>query len=131
MKYLLDTDTLIDYIKDHGNSRARLDALIESGDEVGLCAVTVGEIYSGLAKEARAPWEQWLRALPYWHIGINAAIRAGIYRKTASESGRTLAITDALLAGLAYQQNATVLTSNIKDYPMKDVRMLSLREPAA
>jgi|SRR3954447_16533796 predicted nucleic acid-binding protein len=131
MKYLLDTDTLIDYVKDHGNTRVQLDALIESGDKVGLCAVTVGEIFSGLAPETRASWEQWLKALPYWHIGINAAIRAGIYRKTVSNSGRTIAITDALLAGLAFQHKATVLTSNIKDYPMKDVTVKSLRSEAA
>jgi predicted nucleic acid-binding protein len=131
MKYLLDTDTLIDYVKDHGDTRARLDVLIESGDEVGLCAVTVGELYSGLASKARDSWESWLKVLPYWHIGINAAMRAGIYRKRASESGRTLAITDALLAGLAHQHHATILTSNIKDYPMTDVLVLSLRKQAA
>ena len=53
MKYLLDTDTLIDYIKDHCNTRARLDDLIGSGNDVALCAVTIGEIYSGLAAQAR------------------------------------------------------------------------------
>ena len=70
-------------------------------------------------------------ALSYWHIGYGAAARAGRYRKTASESGRTLAVTDSLLAALAQENDATLLTSNIKDYPMNGIRVLSLRENAS
>jgi predicted nucleic acid-binding protein len=40
-------------------------------------------------------------------------------------------VTDSLLAALAYENNATLLTSNIKGYPMKDVRVMSLRDEAA
>ena len=70
-------------------------------------------------------------ALSYWHIGFDVAVQAGTYRKTASEAGRTLATTDSLLAALARDKGATLLTSNIKDYPMEDVRVLSLRDKDA
>jgi predicted nucleic acid-binding protein len=131
MKYLLDTDTLIDVLADHGRTRWSVTELIDEGDEVALCAITLAELYSGLSEKNRALWESWLLALPYWHISIGAAMRAGRYRKSASESGRTLSVTDSLLAALANQHGATILTSNIKDYPMKDVKVLSLREKAA
>lgn len=131
MKYLLDADTLIDYLKDRGNARPRITAMIEADDEIALCPITVAELYSGLSDKNRTIWESWLMALPYWSISIGAAMRAGTYRKTASEAGRTISVTDSLLAALAYENNATLLTSNIKDYPMKDVRVLSLREKAA
>jgi hypothetical protein len=36
-----------------------------------------------------------------------------------------------MLAALARDNVAILLTSNIKDYPMKDVRLLSLRDKAA
>jgi predicted nucleic acid-binding protein len=131
MKYLLDADTLIDYLKNRGNARPLITAMIEADDEVALCAVTVAELYSGLSGKDRTIWESWLMALSYWHISIGAAMRAGAYRKTASEAGRTISVTDSLLAALAYENNATLLTSNIKDYPMKDVRVMSLRDEAA
>lgn len=131
MKYLLGTDTLIDYLKDRGNARPRITAMIEADDEVALCAITIAELYSGLSDKNRTIWESWLMALSYWHISIGAAMRAGTYRKTASEAGRTISVTDLLLAALAYENNATLLTSNIKDYPMKDVRVMTLREKAA
>ena len=130
MKYLFDTDTLIDYMADRGNARSRIDAMIEAGDDVAVCAVTVAEIYTGLTDKKRALWDSWLLALSYWQINFDVAVQAGIYRKTASESGRTLSVSDSLLAALAHGHGATLLTSNIKDYPMRDVRVLSLREQA-
>jgi predicted nucleic acid-binding protein len=131
MKYLLDTDTLIDVLQGRGNTRERVNAFIEAGDEVALCPITVAEIYSGLSEKKRKEWTFWLLSLPYWHISRNAAMQAGIDRKTSSDAGRTLSATDSLIAACAREHDATVLTSNIKHYPMKDVRVLSLREKAA
>ena len=131
MKYLLDADTLIDYILDRGNARPRITAMIEQGDVVAVCAITVAEVYSGLSDKRRGIWESWIMALSYWHIGYDVAAQAGRYRKTASEAGRTLSTTDSLLAALARDKSAILLTSNIKDYPMKDVQVISLRDKAA
>src|SRR3954452_17366261 len=123
MRYLLDADTLIDYIQDRGNARPRITAMIEQDDEIAVCVITVGEVYSGLSSKKRAIWESWIMALSYWHIGYDVAAKAGTYRKMASEAGRTLSITDSLLAALAVDRDAVLLTSNLKDYPMQDVRV--------
>jgi predicted nucleic acid-binding protein len=131
MKYLLDTDTLIDVLQNRGQTRIRINALIEAGDEVAVCSITIAELYTGLNEARRQRWHEWLLALPYWDISREAAMQAGIDRKSASEAGQTLHISDCLVAACAREQQAIVLTSNIKDYPMKDVRVLSLRENAA
>jgi predicted nucleic acid-binding protein len=130
MRYLLDTDTLIDCILGTGNTRERIQELIEREEEVALSPVTVAEVYSGLSEKRRIKWKSWLLSLSYWHIDFDVAAQAGTYRKTASEAGRTLSTTDSLLAALARDKGAILLTSNIKDYPMKDVRILSLRNEA-
>src|SRR4051812_26442118 len=111
MKYLLDSDTLIDYIQDRGNARPRITTMIEQDDEVAVCAITVAEVYTGLSEKRRDIWESWILALSYWHIGYAVAVQAGTYRKTASEAGRTLAVTDSLLAALAREKGAILLTS--------------------
>jgi predicted nucleic acid-binding protein len=121
MKYLLDTDALIDFLQDRDNTRKRITALIEANDDVALCAITVAEVFSGLSEKNRKQWSDWLLSLPYWHIDWESAMQAGIDRKEASDAGRTL----------ARQHDATLLTSNIKHYPKKDVRVLSLRDDAA
>ena len=131
MKYLLDTDTVIDFMQNRGDTRARIAAMTEAGDLIGLCAVTIAELYSGLSEKNLRLFSDWLTSLPYWHISLEAAMQAGIYRRTASEAGKTSHVSDCLVAACAREQSATVLTSNSKDYPMDDVRVLSLREETA
>lgn len=127
MKYLFDTDTLIDVFEDRDQVRTQISTMIEAGDEVALCPITIAELYSGLSEKKRVKWENWLAALPYWSISREAAMQAGIDRKAASDKGRTLSVSDALIAAVAREQDAIVLTSNIKDYPTKDIRVMSLR----
>jgi len=85
----------------------------------------------------RPEWEEpqaveWLAPVAsLLDIDWESAMQAGIDRKHASEAGRTLSVSDSLLASLARQHDATLLTSDIKHYPMKDVRVLSLRDEAA
>lgn len=131
MKYLLDTDTLIDILQDKYGVRQKVADLIESRAEVALCAVTVAELYSGLSSKNRVKWEEFLSSLPYWNITREAAMQSGIDRKAASDAGRTLPLTDSLIAALAREQDAIILTSNVKDYPTPGTNVLSLREEAA
>lgn len=131
MKYLLDTDTLVDIALGRTVVEERLRALLERGETVGICAITVAELYSGIPKMKRKKWAAFFAPFPYWQISPEAAERAGIDRKNASEKGLTLSVTDCLIAAVAREQGAHVLTSNTKDYPMEDVKVLSLRKEAA
>jgi predicted nucleic acid-binding protein len=131
MKYLLDTDTLIDFIQDRGKTRTRIVEMVSAGDVVAVCPITVSEFYSGVSESKRKKWEKLVSSLPYWNIGREAAMQAGIDRKVASDAGRTLHVSDCLLAACAREQQAIVLTSNIKDYPMRDIRVMSLRKETA
>ncbi len=131
MKYLLDTDTVIDFILDSYHVRERITAKLEAGDTLALCAITVTELYSGLDEKRRIRWQELLYEFPYWDISRGAAVKAGIDRKSAPDRGITLSVSDSLIAAVARENDATVLTSNIKDYPAEDVRVMSLRENAA
>jgi predicted nucleic acid-binding protein len=87
MRYLLDADTLIDFVLDRGNARPRITAMIEQGDEVAVCAVSVAELYSGLSDKRRATWESWIMALSYWHIEIEvpcARVHIGRWHQKAA-----------------------------------------------
>jgi predicted nucleic acid-binding protein len=128
MRYLLDTDTLIDYIQDLGSTRTRVNGMLHNGDEVALCPITTTELHSGLSPQNRSKWHEFLAALPYWVISRDVAAQAGIDRKAASDGGRTLPLTDAMIAALARAHQATILTSNIKHYRTEDVDVLSLRD---
>ncbi len=126
IRYLLDTSTLIDFSKGREPTHSRLLALIDAGT-VAICAVNIAEFYAGLPPEKRPQWRQFLATLAYLVITREAAERAGSYRYDLARQGRTLALADALLAAVAEEYGAVLITENVKDFPMPDIRLLSLR----
>jgi predicted nucleic acid-binding protein len=127
-RYLLDTDTLIDFSKGRESTRSRILQMIEAGDVLGVCAINVSEFYAGLPEAQRSIWDAFFASLPYWHISREAAIQAGRERYEFSRQGQTVTTADALIAAVARENQATIITSNIKDYPMPGVSLLSPRE---
>jgi predicted nucleic acid-binding protein len=128
MKYLLDTDTLIDLSKGYRQVPSRIAELLDQGHTLGICSINVAEFFSGLPEDVRKRWDaELLVNLTYWHVTYEAARQAGSDRHAAARSGTSIPVTDALVAAVAREHDAVILTSNIKDYPMPDVRLLSLR----
>jgi predicted nucleic acid-binding protein len=124
--YLLDTDTLIDYSKGREPVCSRIQKLIKAGDRIGVCAINVAEFFAGLPPVNRPVWNEFFASLVYWEITQESARIAGIYCYELARSGTTLTTTDALIAAVALQENATLLTSNLKHYPIPG---LSIRSP--
>jgi predicted nucleic acid-binding protein len=127
-RYLLDTDALIDFSKGVEPVTARLLAWIDGTEVVGVCAISVAEFCAGLSSEQAGEVQDLLDSLTYWDISRTAAVRAGQDRYSFARAGVTITTTDALLAAVAREQKATLVTSNLKDFPMSDVALLSLRE---
>jgi predicted nucleic acid-binding protein len=126
-RYLLDTTTLIDFSKGREPVRSRVLALIDAGEDVGVCAVNVAEFYSGLPADARPVWDEFFAALVYWDISRSAAAHAGQDRYDLARQGRPLSTADALIAAVAREQAATLVTDNVKDYPVDGLSIISLR----
>ena len=126
-RYLLDTTALIDFSKGREPARTRLLGMIADGDELGVCAVNVAEFFSGLPIDKRATWDEFLGSLFYWEIPREVAILAAHRRYDFGRSGQTLSTTDVLVATVALHYHATLVTNNVKDYPMADIVVLPLR----
>jgi tRNA(fMet)-specific endonuclease VapC len=126
-RYLLETDALIDFSKGREPATSRILQLIEQGDELGVCAVNVAEFFAGLPPSDRPYWQRVFSTLAYWEVSIAAAWHAGEWRYDFARRGRALPVTDTLIAAVAVEQGATILTANVADYPMAGVSLLSLR----
>lgn len=129
-RYLLDTTALIDVSKNREPARSRILSMIEAGDELGVCGINVAEFYSGVLPGMSAEWDTFLQTLSYWQITRAAAARAGQDRYQFLRQGRTISTTDVLVAAVARQQGAVLITNNVKDYPMKDITLLPLSDEA-
>jgi predicted nucleic acid-binding protein len=126
-RYLIDTDVLIDYSKGREPAVARLQQLIDQEEELGVCAVNAGEFFAGVPPDDVAYWRQVFATLTYWHISLAAAEQAGRWRYEFARQGVALTISDALIAAVAQEQTATLITNNARHYPMPGIRLEVLR----
>jgi predicted nucleic acid-binding protein len=123
----LDTTALIDFSKGWEPVRGEILRMIEDGDELGICAINLAEFYTGVPEVERPVWDEFFEALPCWEIGREEGLQAGYYRWQFARSGQTLGTADSLIAAVARRQQAVILTDNVKDYPMSDVEVQSVR----
>jgi predicted nucleic acid-binding protein len=120
---LLDSSVVIDLLKGRPGAVARLAALRKSGDRPCTCAVVAQEVWRG-----RRPAEEPaihkllanLRALP---ISVEAGIQAGAWQSDLRAQGITIADLDALIASVAAASDASVATTNVKDFPMTELEV--------
>lgn len=126
IRYLLDTDVLITFSRGRQPTTSRLLALLEQGNEVGICPVTVAEYYAGVKRGTDPQLDRFIDSLAYWGITRAAALAAGSYRFAFARQGTPLSTADTLIAAVAARHRATILTRNSKDFPMDDVPVLEL-----
>jgi predicted nucleic acid-binding protein len=122
-RYLLDTTALIDFSKGREPAKSRLLAMVEAGDELGICAINIAEFYAGIDRGTAPAMDEFIDALLYWDTTATTALTAALQRRRAlAQHGRGISTTDALIAAVTLQEDAIVVTENVKDY-----RQLGLR----
>lgn len=126
-RYLLDTDVLIDFSTGMEPATSFLLSWLDGRDVVGVCAITISEFSAGLTSQTAEHWQQFLTSLAYWDISTQSAMRAGQDRFRYARQGSSITTPDALMASVAREQNATLVTGNVKDFPMTDISLLSIR----
>jgi predicted nucleic acid-binding protein len=122
-RYLLDTSALIDFAKGYEPAHSTLLQLVEAGDELGVCPVNVAEFYTALEPSQYRLWDEFFAALGYWPISPDSARQAGVWRYSYARHGTPLSTADTLIAAVALEQAAVLITGNVKDYPMPELQM--------
>lgn len=126
MILLLDSTVLIDLLRERRRRADGLDALLDEGYELTTSAINVGEVYSGLrpAEEARASTLlDYVVVLP---VTTEIARSAGQLRYRWARQGRTLGMSDMIVAATALEYNLTLMTDNRKDFPMPELKLFDL-----
>ena len=127
-RYVLDADLLIDFSKGWQPTTSRLLALVDAGDVVAVCDITVAEFYAGQAPGTDPQLDAFISLLPYWPTSMPAALQAGDIRRQHKRRGTTISTTDAIIAAIALEHGATVLTGNRDHFPLPELSIRSLRE---
>ena len=109
--------------------RAVTDALLQrlsEGHSLGTTCVNIAEIERGLRPAERKRAQVLLDRLAFFDTTREAATRAGRYQADWARRGRTLHTPDARIAGTARAHGAVLVTDNLDDFPMRDIRVESL-----
>lgn len=126
-RYLLDTTVLIDHLRGQPKTVELMTTLARLGHDLGVCCINIAELYSGLDGEEQGQADKLINSLIYYEISRDVAKLAGGYRFRFARKGIALTTSDTLVAAAAVSNGATLVTANVKDYPMEEVELL--RQP--
>jgi predicted nucleic acid-binding protein len=124
--YLLDANVLIDWLDGRANARVLLERLGRQEQPVAVNAITIAETYSGLRAEDVPSVDRLMSFFDYWPIGLDVSKLAGSLRYEWARRGLPLAISDTILAAHAISRRATLVTGNVRDFPMPELQILTL-----
>jgi predicted nucleic acid-binding protein len=125
--YLLDTSVIIDALNNKRGRRELLLGLAQQGHLLACCPINVAEVYAGMRPKEEAATEEFLKSLEYYHLTWPVARLAGLLKRDHGRKGTTLTIADATIAAVALVHELTLMTDNVKDFPMKDLALYPLQ----
>ncbi|MBI4366446.1 MAG: type II toxin-antitoxin system VapC family toxin [Deltaproteobacteria bacterium] len=113
---LLDSDVLIDLLREHAQTLAWFDRRCADEDRIAISVITKLEILSGSrgARERRtiAGWLKWFECL---HLTDHISRKAELLF-TQYHPRQGLGILDALIAGTAICENAVLYSGNLRHF---------------
>jgi predicted nucleic acid-binding protein len=114
-RLLIDTDVLIDYLRDYPDAVSYVEAQPE---RLLISVVTVAELYAGVREgEERSRLERFLRAFEIIPLDQSLAVQGGLYRRDYHKS-HNVGLADALIAATAMRRQVSLVTLNQKHFPM-------------
>jgi predicted nucleic acid-binding protein len=113
---MVDTTVLIDQLRGHEGARACLREVIVRGDELWSVPVVRTEVLAGARPSEREATRILLDSLRWLDVTTELADAAGelAARYRRSHSG----IVDYLVAAATQRLDATLLTRNVRHFPM-------------
>ncbi len=119
MRYLIDTDWVINHLRGTERVTAKLEELAASG--LALSIVSLAELYEGVHRsvspnKAENSLNQFLTAVTV--LGLNKAICRlfGRERARLRKEGQLIGDFDLLIASTCLHHNLTLVTDNVREF---------------
>lgn len=122
--YLIDTDIIIWILRGNKKYEEFLQNLKDK-DSLSISVITIAEIYKNIYPSEIVKTENVLNELETWDVTPAVAKQAGLYWQEYIKQLKNLNITDCLIAASANVNNLTLVSLNIKHFPMKDIKTLN------
>lgn len=123
-KYLLDTNIILEAFWGLEPTASMIKLWIEKG-AIAISAVTVAEIISKASKEEKQKLDLLISKFGVLPVDQVVAEIAGQYRQDFARKKKRVYLLDCFIAATAKLYNLDLVTRNIKDYPMKDIKVIN------
>jgi len=124
MFYLPDTNILIYALSGQESYASWLVKNIK-GKKIVLSAIVVSEYLSGVTKDEEIPFRGILENVEVLPVDSVVAQVGAYYRREYSRKRKKVWLFDCLIAAACKVYGATLVTSDSKDYPMKDIKVIT------
>ena len=121
--FLLDTSVIIDVLNNKRDRPGLLLELVRAGHVLGCCPINITEVYAGLRPKEETATQELFASLQHFPITPPAARMAGEFKRDYARKGTTLNLGDVIIAAVAIHYELTLLTDNVKDFPMKNLSL--------
>ncbi len=112
---LLDTDLLIDYLRQHSSAATLFDKL---PDDCAISTLSVAELHAGVREGAeRHALNTLLSTFSHIELSAEIAAQGGLLRRDWGQS-HDVGLNDALIAATAIHTERILLSLNAKHFPM-------------
>jgi predicted nucleic acid-binding protein len=123
---VLDTSVLIDVLRKREPALSQVRQWIVGREELGICAIQIAEFMTGVHSQRRVAEYRFLTALRWWEVTPSAAAQAGFYRYDFARRGVQIDTPVAVIAAVAREWSAVLVTGNVRDFPMTDILVRAL-----
>lgn len=123
--YLLDTTTMIDYLRNKSAVPELLEKFCSEGGLLCCSPINIVEIYAGMRDKEKALTDEFLQSLECYEIEREIANLAGELKRKYSKKGITLSTPDALIAATAMKKHLILVTNNAKHFPIEGLMIYS------
>jgi len=119
MRYLLDTNTCIDVMRNHSQVTRRMSNVLP--DDLAISSITSYELFTGVEKcsdpgRERAKVQLPLATVHEMSFDDTAAAHAAVVRATLERQGLPIGPYDVLLAGHARSSGLILVTANTREF---------------
>jgi len=95
-----------------------------SNKTLAISTISIAEFLTKSDIEDQKKFNNLLYSIETLPVSIDIAKQAAIYRKQFSRKVKRVHMLDCMLAATAKIHKCTLVTTNLKDFPMKDIKIL-------
>lgn len=114
MKYLLDSDAIIGYLKNRSEWVSLLDKIDDS--EKGTSIVNIGEVLEGFPLEKYIKFKEFSETMTVLNMDWKSAEIFAETRAKLRKSGKLIDNMDMLIASICLANKLTLITGNVKHF---------------